>query len=71
MTSVVVAVAAARERTKTAVAAMALIGKLVGEFMEIIPPGAGRRVKNILVRPRSSQPARLLATGHRREIYRS
>jgi hypothetical protein len=43
----------------------------VGEFMGIIPPGAGRRVKNILVRPRSSQPARLLATGHRREIYRS
>src|SRR5439155_18846908 len=56
MTSVVVAVAAARERTKSAIVAMALIGKLLGDFMKITPPGACPGVKHILVRLRSSQP---------------
>src|SRR5439155_12459517 len=55
MTFVVAAVAAASESAKTAVAATALIRRQVGDFMETIPTGAGRRVKHVFVKSRSSQ----------------
>src|SRR6266513_736448 len=54
MTSVITAVAVATERTNAAVATTALMRK-AGDFMQIIPATADRRVKSFLRSDKSAE----------------